>query len=230
MDRETLTRLLKQQSDSTYAAFHRRLIPTVDGSRVIGVRTPELRKTARMLVKAGEEAMLLGDLPHPYFEENQLHAFVLGGMKDFERCLEETERFLPYIDNWATCDQLSPKVFAKHRAALLPHIARWTASSHEYTVRFGIKMLMEHFLDEDFDLRYPDAVAAIDREEYYIRMMQAWYFATALAKQYDAILPYLQTRRLEAWTHQKTIQKAVESYRLTPSQKEELKALRLKEK
>lgn len=219
---------LKEQSDSQYADFQRRLIPTVDGSRVIGVRTPVLRTMAKTLTKTGEADELLLQLPHDYFEENQLHAFVLSGMKDFDKCVEEVERFLPYIDNWATCDQLSPKVFRKHLAELLPHINRWTAAEHEYTVRFGIKMLMEHYLDDAFAPRYPETVAGIHRDEYYIKMMQAWYFATALAKQYDAILPFLQENRLEEWTLQKTIQKAIESYRINDEQKAELRKLRRK--
>ncbi|MBR4434175.1 MAG: DNA alkylation repair protein, partial [Bacteroidaceae bacterium] len=168
-------------------------------------------------------------LPHPTFDENQLHAFILSAMKDFGRCLGEVERFLPYVDNWATCDQLSPARFRRHKAELLPSIAAWMSAGHEYTIRFGIGMLMQHFLDgQDFQPRFLDDVARIRRDEYYIRMMQAWYFATALAKQYDATLPYIEQQRLERWTHNRTIQKAVESFRITPEQKAHLRSLKMK--
>lgn len=167
-------------------------------------------------------------ISHRYFDENQLHAFIISETKDFEECAEQTERFLPYVDNWATCDQLSPKVFRKHRAELLPRIRRWISSEKTYTIRFGIGMLMQHFLDEDFDPACPELVASVRSEEYYVNMMIAWYFATALAKQYDAVLPYLQERRLSPWTHNKTIQKARESFRITKEQKEYLNSLKVK--
>ena len=148
--------------------------------------------------------------------------------KDFERCLAEVERFLPYIDNWATCDQLSPKVFAKHREELLSRIDVWLESDHVYTIRFGIGMLMQHFLNEDFDVKYAERVAGIRSDEYYVNMMTAWYFATALAKQYDAVLPFIENRKMDVWTHNKAIQKAVESYRITPEQKTYLRSLKIK--
>lgn len=214
--------------DEKYGAFQSKLIPTAAGEAFIGVRTPDLRKYAKELVKRDGVQQFLDDLPHRYFDENQLHAFILSELKDYDRCMDEVCRFLPYVDNWATCDQLSPKVFRKHRPELLEHIREWIASGETYTVRFAVGMLMEHFLDEDFDPAYPEMVAAIRSEEYYVRMMVAWYFATALAKQYDAVLPYIRDRRLDDWTHQKTIQKAVESYRIPDERKVLLKSLRIR--
>ena len=214
--------------DTAYCDFQSKLIPNVNPETVIGVRTPELRAFAKALVKKGEEVEFLGALPHQYFDENQLHAFILSEIKDYDRCMQETERFLPFIDNWATCDQLSPKVFKKHRQKLLPHIEKWITSEEVYTVRFAIGALMRYFLDDDFDLAYPELVAAVRSEEYYVNMMIAWYFATALAKQYESILPYFETQRLDDWTHNKAIQKAVESRRITMQQKEYLKNLKAK--
>ncbi|MBR0374497.1 MAG: DNA alkylation repair protein [Mogibacterium sp.] len=224
--REELFRL----QDVKYRDFQSGLIPTAPPETQIGVRTPELRKLAKQLVKQDDVQDFLADLPHRYFDENQLHAFILSEIKDFAWCLEEVNRFLPYVDNWATCDQLSPKVFRKHHAELPEPIRAWMASGHTYTIRFGIGMLMEHFLGEDFDIAYPEAIAAVRSEEYYVNMMIAWYFATALAKQYDAALQFLEERRLDPWTHNKTIQKAVESYRITDEQKAYLKSLRIKKK
>ena len=224
---EIRARLFSLQ-DTAYRDFQVKLIPGMDAQKEIGVRTPELRKLAKELSKREDIRDFLNDLPHQYFDENQLHAFILSGEKDFEKCMEDLERFLPYVDNWATCDQTSPKVFRKHRKELLDAIRRWIESDHPYTVRFAIKMLMEHFLDEDFDPIYPEMVATVRSEEYYIRMMIAWYFATALAKQYEAVLPYLEQKKLDVWTHNKTIQKAVESYRITEEQKIYLKSLKRK--
>ena len=224
---EITTKLFSLQ-DTAYRDFQVKLIPGMDAQKEIGVRTPELRKLAKELAKREDIREFLNDLPHQYFDENQLHAFILSGEKDFEKCMEDLEQFLPYVDNWATCDQTSPKVFRKHRKELLDAIRRWIESDHPYTVRFAIKMLMEHFLDEDFDPAYPEMVAEVRSEEYYIRMMIAWYFATALAKQYDAAVPYLEQGKLDVWTHNKTIQKAVESYRITDKQKEYLKSLKRK--
>lgn len=212
--------------DRRYHEFQAKLIPTVDPQTVIGVRTPELRKYAKQLGKGPDASLFLQHLPHRYFDENQLHAFVISGIKDFERCIEEVTRFLPYVDNWATCDQMSPVCFKKHKDELLTHIWEWLESEETYTIRFGIKMLMQHFLDDAFDIAYPRAVAQIRSEEYYVNMMTAWYFATALAKQYDQIIPFIEERRLDEWTHRKAIQKAVESYRITPEQKEYLKSLK----
>ena len=219
---------LFELQDVKYRDFQSKLIPTVDPDSVIGVRTPELRKMAKRL--SAQEAIreYLDDLPHRYFDENQLHAFIISQIRDYECCITETDRFLPYIDNWATCDQMSPKVFKKHRADLLQRINAWIDAEQTYTVRFAIGMLMEHYLDEDYDVSYPEMVAAVRSEEYYVNMMIAWYFATGLAKQYETILPYIENRRLSVWTHNKTIQKAVESYRITTEQKDYLRSLRVK--
>ncbi|MBQ6594669.1 MAG: DNA alkylation repair protein [Clostridia bacterium] len=228
MPNEDVRRELFRLRDEAYRAFMIRLIPTVDPDTVIGVRTPPLRLLAARLAAGREAPGILGELPHSYFEENQLHAFILSGMKDYGRCLEELDRFLPFVDNWATCDQMSPRVFRKHRKELVPCIERWLASGRTYTVRFAVKMLMEHYLDGDFDPKYPEAVAGIRPGEYYVDMMAAWYFATALAKQYDAAVPFIEGRRLPAWTHMKAIQKAVESRRVPPERKEYLKSLRIR--
>ena len=214
--------------DPEYRDFQGKLIPSQECVSMIGVRTPELRRLAKMFAGREDISEFLDDLPHQYFDENQLHAFIISGIKDYEKCVREVVRFLPYVDNWATCDQMSPKVFGKHRQELARLAGVWIRSDHTYTVRFGIKMLMEHFLNEDFDLMYPAMVARVRSEEYYVRMMVAWYFATALAKQYDAVLPFIENRRLDPWTHNKTIQKAVESYRVTPEHKEYLKSLKIK--
>jgi 3-methyladenine DNA glycosylase AlkD len=221
----TITERLFALQDTKYREMQVKIIPNIPPESIIGVRTPALRELAKKLPKE-EAGPFLEGLPHKYFDEDQLHAFVLSGMKDYDACMVELERFLPYVNNWATCDQMSPKVFKKHRAELLPHIEAWLASGETYTVRFGIGMLMEHFLEEDFDLRYPEMVASVTSEEYYVNMMIAWYFATALAKQYEAVLPFVEDRRLSRWTHNKTIQKAVESYRITPEQKVYLRTLK----
>ena len=214
--------------DIKYRDFQSKLLPTIAPDSVIGVRTPVLRDYAKRLMKAGGYEEFLDNLPHRYFDENQLHAFIVSGIKDYDRCIKEVCRFLPYVDNWATCDQMSPKIFKKHKTDLLSHIKMWIKSAEPYTVRFGIKMLMEHFLDRDFDVSFPETVAEVRSEEYYVRMMVAWYFATALAKQYDMIVPFIENKRLDPWTHNKAIQKAVESYRITAEQKEYLKTLKIK--
>ena len=214
--------------DLKYRDMQIRIIPTVDPKSIIGVRTPELRAIAKEMLKEGDYLDFLKALPHGYFEENQLHAFIISGIKDMDVCMKELEIFLPYVDNWATCDQMSPKIFKKHREELLHHIEKWIRSDRTYTVRFAVGMLMEHFLDEDFDPVYPDMVAALRSEEYYINMMIAWYFATALAKQYDSIIPYIEQKKLDQWTHNKAIQKSVESYRITDEQKKYLKTLKTK--
>lgn len=214
--------------DEKYRDFQIKLMPTVDPETVIGVRTPELRKLAKELLKRGDYDTFLNVLPHDHFDENQLHAFILSGIKDYDRCLAGVCAFLPYIDNWATCDQLSPKVFGKNKDDLLKHIKEWIRSDKTYTVRFASGMLMEHFLGDDFDIAYPEMVAAIESDEYYVNMMRAWYFATALAKQYGAVLPFIEEQKLDKWTHNKAIQKSVESYRITAEQKAYLKSLKVK--
>lgn len=217
---------LKKRQDVKYREMQVRIIPTVKPERIIGVRTPELRQMAKQYAQAGDVDLFLKNLPHRYFEEEQLHAFILSGMKDYGECLAELNRFLPYVGNWATCDQMSPKVFRKHRKELLNSIREWIGSKETYTIRFGIGMLMEHYLDGDFDPAYLEMAAGVRSGEYYVNMMTAWYFATALAKQYDAALPYIEQHRLDDWTHNKAIQKAIESYRITPEQKDYLRTLK----
>ena len=214
--------------DVKYRDFQAKLIPTVEPETVIGVRTPQLRKYAGILLKRDDVQEFLNDLPHKYFDENQLHAFIISGIKDCGKCMSEVERFLPYVDNWATCDQMSPKVFKKHRSELLMKIKEWISSGETYTIRFGVGMLMEHFLDEDYDPAYPEMVSKVRSDEYYVNMMTAWYFATALAKQYESVLPFIEDKKLDIWTHNKAIQKAVESYRITDDQKNYLKSLKIK--
>ena len=225
---EAIQKELFSLQDVQYRDFQSGLIPGVPPESMIGVRTPALRSLAKQLAKREEIADYLQELPHCYFDENQLHAFILSELKDYTRCMNEVRRFLPFVDNWATCDQLSPKVFRKHRPELLENIREWLSSDHVYTIRFAIGMLMEHFLDEDFEPEYPEMVARVCSEEYYVNMMIAWYFATALAKQYEAVFPYLEDRRLDRWTHNKTIQKAVESYRIPDERKAALKSLRIR--
>ena len=221
---------LKRLQDIRYREMQIRIIPTVKPEQIIGVRTPVLRQLAKQVARDGAAEEFLENLPHRYFEENQLHAFILSEMKDYGQCLQALNRFLPYVDNWETCDQMSPKVFRKHRQELIGSIREWIGSEEPYTVRFGIGMLMEHFLDGDFDPAYPEMAAAVRSGEYYVNMMTAWYFATALAKQYEAVLPYLENRRLDDWTHNKAIQKAIESDRITPEQKAYLRGLKIKRK
>ena len=223
-----ITKELFSIRDEDYAEFMRKLIPTVEPDTVIGIRTPELKAYAKRLAKEKKSEKFLKELPHKYFEENQLHAFLLSDMKDYEACAEAVGEFLPFVDNWATCDQLTPKVFAKHKEELLKLIDRWLKSGETYTVRFAVKMLMSHFLDDGFDLKYPKKVASIRSDEYYVQMMVAWYYATALAKQYDAVLPFIEKRCLDKWTHNKAIQKAAESYRVSDEHKEYLKTLKIK--
>ena len=213
--------------DAAYAAFIAKLTPGFQPSHFIGVRVPLLRTIARSFAK--EEAAsqsFLSHLPHSYYEEDMLHGMLISLVKDYDRCLDLIDRFLPYVDNWAVCDTLSPKVFAKHKAQLLENILRWSSSSHTYTCRFGLRMLMTHFLDDSFSADFLEIPATIRSEEYYVKMMVAWFFATALAKQWKATLPYLENRQLDPWTHRKTIQKAIESYRIPPERKDYLRTLR----
>ena len=224
---EEIRQSLFELQDIKYRDFQAKLIPGKDTETMIGVRTPELRKLAKQMLKREDIGEFLRDLPHRYFDEDQLHAFIVSGIKEYGKCMEELMRFLPFVDNWATCDQMSPGVFKKRKPELLAEIREWLGSEHTYTVRYGIGMLMQHFLDEDFDPAYPELVAGVHSEEYYVNMMIAWYFATALAKQYDAVRPFIEGRRLDPWTHNKTIQKAVESYRISDEQKEYLRSLKV---
>lgn len=235
---------LYELQDREYAEFQSKLTPSVEPEFFIGVRVPALRKLAKELAKrdayfkqkaasgiddtfvVGEAASFLQELPHKYYEENMLHGFLLAEIKDYDMCIAEVERFLPFVDNWAVSDTMSPKVFAKHKEELLVKIREWIASDKTYTCRFGICMLMRYFLDEDFKDEYLALPAAVHSEEYYVKMMVAWYFATALAKQWDATVPYIEQGKLDKWVHNKTIQKARESFRVTDEHKECLKALR----
>lgn len=215
-------------ADVGYRDFHSKLIPTINPDVIIGVRTPQLRKLAKSLAKEPDIAAFLQILPHRYYEENNLHGFLIESCKDYPQTIAYLDAFLPYVDNWATCDMMSPKIFRKHLPELIEKIPQWLASGETYTVRFGIGMLMGFYLDEAFVPEYLDMVANVKSEEYYINMMRAWYFATALAKQYDATLPYIQQQRLDQWTHNKSIQKSIESYRITDEQKTYLRTLKRK--
>ena len=223
-----IQKALFAMQDLSYREFHAKLVPTLPKERIIGVRTPSLRAFAKEVWSKDKGEGFRAELPHTYYEENNLHSFLLAKEKDLGTALQKTREFLPYVDNWATCDSLSPKAFQKEPDKLLPAIDEWLESSHTYTVRFGIKMLMDHFLEERFSPEYLERVARIRSEEYYINMMIAWYFATALAKQPTAAFPYIREARLSRWVHNKTIQKAVESNRISPERKEELKLLRRK--
>lgn len=229
MNRNDIVAELFRLQDKEYALMQAKIIPTVSQDRIIGVRTPALRVFAKSLTKDQDIGEFLSYLPHQYFDEDQLHAFVISLERDFDKCMAEVDAFLPFIDNWATCDQLSPKAFKKEPEKLLPYIQIWIKSDKPYTVRFAIGLLMRHFLDDHFDIKYADEVAGIRSEEYYIRMMIAWYFATALAKQYELVLPYLEDKRLNGWVHNKAIQKSMESYRITDEQKTYLRTLKVRQ-
>ena len=225
-----IQKLLFAKQDIKYRDFQAPLFPNVDKEKIIGVRTPELKKLAKELNGSDMAKEFIETLPHLYFDENQLHAFIISLIKDYQICLKEVERFLPYIDNWGTCDQLSPKVFSKHKDELIKEIKRWLKSKHTYTVRFAIGMLLALYLDESFKEEYLELVASIRSDEYYINMMVAWYFATALAKQYKSAIKYIEDKKLDIWVHNKTIQKAVESYRISDEQKAYLKTLKVLKK
>lgn len=212
--------------DEGYARFQSALIPNIPRETVIGVRMPMMRKLARKIAGTEETRAFLAELPHAYYDENMLHSVLLSQMTDYSASMEAVEAFLPYIDNWAVCDCLSPKAFAGHKPELLENVRKWARSERVYTCRFGLEMLMTHFLDGDFRPEYLELPAGVKLEDYYARMMVAWFFATALAKQWDAAVVYLEQNRLEPWTHNKTIQKARESYRISAEQKEYLKMLK----
>ena len=214
--------------DLKYRNFHAKLMPTVEKESVIGVRVPVLRTYAKKFGKTEEAKQFLKILPHQYYEENNLHGLLIEQMKDYELCIEELIRFLPYINNWATCDILSVKAVKGHLDSYIKNIYQWLESDYTYTIRFGINMLMRYYLEEEFKIEYPEKVAAIRSEEYYVNMVRAWYFATALAKKYAQVLPFLEEQKMDVWTHNKTIQKAIESYRITPEQKEYLRTLKIK--
>lgn len=223
---EEIEETLWKSQDVEYRDFSAKLMPTVNPERVIGVRIPVVRQLAKEYAKREDVSDFLSALPHPYFEEDNLHGFILEKEKNFAKLIELLDLFLPYVDNWATCDSISPNVFKKHLPELLPHIRRWMASDHTYTIRFGIEMLMKYYLDDSFEKEQLDWVASVKSSEYYVNMMIAWYFATALAKQYEATLLVLKENKLDVWTHNKTIQKARESFRITPKQKNDLALLK----
>lgn len=218
---------LFQNQDKKYRDFQVKLLPTLNPQTVIGVRTPILREIAKNLYKENDFSDFLNDLPHEYFDENQLHAFLISEIKNFDFCIDELNKFLPFVDNWATCDQMSPKVFKKNKEKLLEQIKIWTASQKTYTVRFGVGMLMQYFSDEEFDIEYPKMVLEIKSEEYYVKMMIAWYFATLLAKQYESVIQFLENKNLEVAIHNMTIRKALESYRISDERKKYLRTLKI---
>ena len=219
----TIQKYLFDIKDDKFAKFNSALIPNIRPNTVIGVKTPLLRKYAKRINYTDN---FLNTLPHKYFEENQIHAFVLSNINDFETCVNMINIFLPYIDNWATCDQLIPKVFAKNTDKLLPQIKLWIKSKHVYTVRFAIGLLMRFYLGNRFNSKYADMVIKTQSTEYYINMMRAWYFATALAKNWDSVIDIIKQKKLDDWTHNKTIQKAIESFRITSEQKQILRGLK----
>ena len=222
----TIIETLKTYEDLIYKEFQCALMPTVPKEKVIGVRIPALRALAKQLRYTSEAQSFLDEIPHQYYEEDNLHCFLLEHIKDYDECLDRVEKFLPNIDNWATCDSLNPKIFAANRDKLLPEIRRWIKSDNVYTVRFAIGMLMRHYLNEAFDTKYIDMVSNVESQEYYINMMIAWYFATALSKQYECAISVIENQTLSVWVHNKSIQKAIESRRITDEQKAYLRTLR----
>ena len=222
----TLYDRLMEVKDDTYREFQIKLVPNIPPETILGVRTPEMRKIAKEVSESPERDAFLRDVPHRYYEENLIHFFVVSMIKDFDACVEAVESFLPYVDCWPVSDQATPKAFAKNRQEVLPYIKKWIASEHVYTARFGIRMLMNEFLGDDFKEEYLELVADKRGKDYYLKMMVAWYFATALAKRYDETVPYFEKRRLDEWVHKKAIQKAIESYRVSDEHKDYLRSLR----
>ncbi len=222
----TIREELFKLQDKKYRFFQSKLIPNIDINSLIGVRSPELRNLAKRMVKENNYSSFLNDLPHKYFDENQLHAFIISEIKNYDECINYINKFLPFVDNWATCDQMSPKVFKKHKDDLIKYIKKWIKSKKTYTIRFGIGMLMQYYLDNEFKIEYLDLVCNVKSEEYYVNMMKAWFFATSLAKKYDETIKIIENNILDIWTHNKTIQKSIESYRITAEEKEYLKGLK----
>ena len=227
---EEIVSILFSKQDVKYRDFQAPLFPNINKEKMIGVRTPDIKKLAKELYGSETANKFIETLPHEYFDENQLHVFIISLIKDYNQCLKEVERFLPYIDNWGTCDQLSPKAFAKHKDELIIPIKKWIKSKHTYTVRFAIGMLLALYLDDSFKEEYLELVSKVKSDEYFINMMIAWYFATALVKQWDTSIKYIEEKKLSSWVHNKTIQKAVESYRITDEQKTYLKSLKIAKK
>ena len=228
MNAETVIERLRELADPEYRLFQAKLMPGTDIERILGVRTPDVRRLAKELAKDPGIDEYLADLPHRYYDENNLHGFIISECKDYEKSVAYVDALLPYVDNWATCDLLSPKAFRKNRDKLKADIDRWIASGETYTIRFGVEMIMSHYLDEDFDASLLEKVSLIRSDEYYVNMMIAWFFATALTKQWDSAIGYVEGRRLDKWVHNKTIQKAIESYRITDGQKQYLRTLKIK--
>jgi len=224
----TIQEKLFANQDKKYALFQSKLTPNVDPKLFIGVRVPVLRKMVKGLMNEEETYLFLDSLPHKYYDENMCHGLILSELKDYEECIERVDEFLPYVDNWAVCDIMSPKIFKKNKDKLIEKIKEWSSSSHTYVCRFGMEMLMSHFLDDDFKPEYNEIVACVKSDEYYVNMMIAWYFATALAKQWDSTITYIDENRLSPWVHNKTIQKSCESYRITDEQKAYLKQKKIK--
>jgi hypothetical protein len=218
--------MLLEAKDDKYRDFQVKLVPNISPDTIIGVRTPDMRKIAKEVFNSPEKDEFLKELPHKYYEENLVHFFIIAMIKDFDECIEKVDEFLPYVDCWPVSDQATPKTFKKNHAKLLPYIKNWIASDHVYTARFGIRMLMNEFLDDDFKDEYLELVASKEGDDYYLKMMVAWYFATALAKKYDESVKYIEERKLSDWIHKKAIQKAVESFRVTDEHKEHLKKYR----
>nr|WP_314770965.1 DNA alkylation repair protein [uncultured Peptostreptococcus sp.] len=217
---------LQALKEKEYADFQAKLVPTIEPSTILGIRVPKLRALAKSYIRDQECQVFLDSLPHNYYDENMLHAILISEMKDYDKCINRLEAFLPYVDNWAVCDIMSPKLFKRYREDLMTRIKVWMASEETYTIRFGLGMLMAHFLDEDFRPEYLDMASSIRSDEYYVNMMIAWLFATALAKQWEVSLPYIEDKRLDDWTHKKAIQKARESLRISKEKKEYLKGLK----
>lgn len=217
---------LQALKEKEYADFQAKLVPTIEPSTILGIRVPKLRALAKSYIRDQEYQVFLDSLPHNYYDENMLHAILISEMKDYDKCINRLEAFLPYVDNWAVCDIMSPKLFKRYREDLMTRIKVWMASEETYTIRFGLGMLMTHFLDEDFRPEYLDMASNIRSDEYYVNMMIAWFFATALAKQWEVSLPYIEDKRLDDWTHKKAIQKARESLRISKEKKEYLKGLK----
>lgn len=228
MNMKSVTERLAELADAEYREFQIKLVPNIPKERILGVRIPKIRAFCKEIAGSEEAEEFINSLPHGSYDENNLHALLISAIKDYDRCIAALEVFLPYVDNWATCDIMSPKIFKRHKAELMKKIKEWVASGKTYTIRFGIEMLMSFYLDGDFKDEYNDLIAGIRSEEYYVNMIKAWYFATALAKQYDATLPYIENKKLDVWSHNKSIQKAVESYRITAEQKEYLRTLKIK--
>ena len=227
---EITTQLFIMQ-DNEYKEFHGRLMPTVNPDTILGIRVPILRKFSNQLAKSLSKEKLLefmNELPHKYYEENNIHAFLIEKIKDFDECIVALEKFLPFVDNWSTCDMMNPKILKKNTQQLFCKIKEWITSPNVYTIRYGIGMLIRYFLDDNFKTEYLDMVAAVKSDEYYVNMMKAWFFATALAKQYEATLPYIKEKRLDNWSHNKAIQKSIESFRVPKEHKEELRRYKIK--